>query len=141
MWIDYVRGLYSVLERIGAKYPDLPMMLCSGGGGRTDYGALRYFTEFWPSDNTDPLERIFIQWGYSHFFPLKSMCAHVTNWNRSTSIKFRTDVAMMCKLGFDIIVKDLPDDELQFCRQALRNAGLYVSLSEPMTPAAPDRAA
>ena len=49
------------------------------------------------------------------------MCAHVTNWNRSTSIKFRTDVAMMCKLGFDIIVKDLPDDELQFCRQALRN--------------------
>lgn len=97
------------------------MMLCSGGGGRTDYGALRYFTEFWPSDNTDPLERIFIQWGYSHFFPLKSMCAHVTNWNRSTSIKFRTDVAMMCKLGFDIIVKDLPDDELQFCRQALRN--------------------
>lgn len=121
LWIDYVRGLYSVLERIGAKYPDLPMMLCSGGGGRTDYGALRYFTEFWPSDNTDPLERIFIQWGYSHFFPLKSMCAHVTNWNRSTSIKFRTDVAMMCKLGFDIIVKDLPDDELQFCRQALRN--------------------
>ena len=32
LWIDYVRGLYSVLERIGAKYPDLPMMLCSGGG-------------------------------------------------------------------------------------------------------------
>lgn len=78
LWIDYVRGLYSVLERIGAKYPDLPMMLCSGGGGRTDYGALRYFTEFWPSDNTDPLERIFIQWGYSHFFPLQKMCAHVT---------------------------------------------------------------
>lgn len=121
LWIDYVRGLYNVLDRIRAKYPELPMMLCSGGGGRTDYEALRYFTEFWPSDNTDPLERIFIQWGYSHFFPLKSMCAHVTNWNRSTSIKFRTDVAMMCKLGFDIIVKELPEDELRFCQQALRD--------------------
>lgn len=121
LWIDYVRGLYKVLDRIQAKYPQLPMMLCSGGGGRTDYEALRYFTEFWPSDNTDPLERIFIQWGYSHFFPLKSMCAHVTNWNRSTSIKFRTDVAMMCKLGFDIIVKELSADELQFCQQALRD--------------------
>lgn len=121
LWIDYVHGLYNVLERIKAKYPELPMMLCSGGGGRTDYEALRYFTEFWPSDNTDPLERIFIQWGYSYFFPLKSMCAHVTNWNRSTSIKFRTDVAMMCKLGFDIIVKELSNDELQFCQQALKD--------------------
>lgn len=121
LWIDYVRGLYKVLERIKTKYPELPMMLCSGGGGRSDYEALRYFTEFWPSDNTDPLERIFIQWGYSYFFPLKSMCAHVTNWNHSTSIKFRTDVAMMCKLGLDIIVKELSNEELQFCQQALRD--------------------
>ena len=49
LYIDYVRGLYNVLERIKTKYPDLPMMLCSGGSGRIDYEALRYFTEFWPS--------------------------------------------------------------------------------------------
>ena len=65
LYIDYVRGLYNVLERIKTKYPDLPMMLCSGGSGRIDYETLRYFTEFWPSDNTDPIERLFIQWGYS----------------------------------------------------------------------------
>uniref|UniRef100_S0DEQ3 alpha-galactosidase n=1 Tax=termite gut metagenome TaxID=433724 RepID=S0DEQ3_9ZZZZ len=121
LYIDFVRGLYNVLDRIKAKYPDLPMMLCSGGGGRTDYKALEYFTEFWPSDNTDPLERIFIQWGYSYFFPSKSMCAHVTSWNKSTSIKFRTDVAMMCKLGFDIMVPELSGDELQYCRDAVAN--------------------
>ena len=34
------------------KYPHLPIMLCSGGGGRVDYGTMKYFTEFWPSDNT-----------------------------------------------------------------------------------------
>ena len=36
-YIEYVRGLYKVLERIRAKYPTVPMMLCSGGGGRGDY--------------------------------------------------------------------------------------------------------
>jgi alpha-galactosidase len=121
LYVDFVRGLYSVLERISAKYPRLPMMLCSGGGGRTDYEALRYFTEFWPSDNTDPLERIFIQWGYSHFFPAKAMCAHVTSWNPSTSVKFRTDVAMMCKLGFDIMVNELSERDLALCRGAVKN--------------------
>ncbi len=121
LYIDFVHGLYNVLERVKARYPDLPMMLCSGGGGRTDYKALEYFTEFWPSDNTDPLERIFIQWGYSHFFPSKAMCAHVTSWNKNTSVKFRTDVAMMCKLGFDIMIHELSEAELQFCKDAVAN--------------------
>ena len=77
LYIDYVRGLYKVLDRIKAKYPELPMMLCSGGGGRTDYEGLKYFQEMWPSDNTDPTERLFIQWGYSQIFPTKVQCAHV----------------------------------------------------------------
>lgn len=121
LYIDYVRGLYKVLYRIKAKYPDLPMMLCAGGGGRSDYEALKYFTEFWPSDNTDPIERLFIQWGYSQVFPSKTLCAHVTTWNRGTSIKFRTDVAMMCKLGFDIKLEDMNQNEHLYCDQAVKN--------------------
>ncbi|MCS3066229.1 alpha-galactosidase [Bacteroides faecis] len=121
LYIDYVRGLYKVLDRIKAKYPDLPMMLCAGGGGRSDYEALKYFTEFWPSDNTDPIERLFIQWGYSQVFPSKTLCAHVTTWNRGTSIKFRTDVAMMCKLGFGIKLEDMNQNEHLYCDQAVKN--------------------
>lgn len=121
LYIEYVRGLYNVLDRIKAKYPDLPMMLCAGGGGRCDYEALKYFTEFWPSDNTDPVARLFIQWGYSYIFPSKILCAHVTNWNRSASLKFRTDVAMMCKLGFDIEVGKLTEPDIAFARQAVSN--------------------
>ena len=121
LYIDYVRGLYKVLDRIKAKYPDLPMMLCAGGGGRSDYEALKYFTEFWPSDNTDPIERLFIQWGYSQVFPSKTLCAHVTTRNRGTSIKFRTDVAMMCKLGFDIKLEDMNQNEHLYCDQAVKN--------------------
>ena len=119
LWVDYVNGLYRVMSHVSEKYPDLPMMLCSGGGGRTDYGALQHFTEFWASDNTDPIERIFIQWGYSYVYPNKAVSAHVTNWNRSASIKFRTDVAMMGKLGFDILVNELSTDELAFCQKAV----------------------
>jgi alpha-galactosidase len=126
-YIEYVRGLYKVLERIRAKYPEVPMMLCSGGGGRVDYAALQYFTEFWPSDNTDPLERIFMQWEYSYFYPAISSSNHVTDWGKQP-IKFRTDVAMMGKLGFDIVVSKLSEKDLQFCQQAISSYNDFKSI-------------
>lgn len=117
-YVEYVRGLYKVLQRIRLKYPTVPMMLCSGGGGRVDYGALQYFTEFWPSDNTDPIERIFIQWEYSYFYPAIASSNHVTDWGKQP-VKFRTDVAMMGKLGFDIVVSKLNGADLKFCQDAI----------------------
>lgn len=121
-YIDHVRGVYNVMSRIKAKYPNLPMMLCSGGGGRMDYEALKYFTEFWCSDDTDPYERLYIQWSLSKFFPAKTMGSHVTNWNKKTSVKFRTDVCSSCKLGFDIDLKPLKGtDDYIFVQQAVKN--------------------
>lgn len=118
VYIDYVRGFYRVMERLRAKYPSIPMMLCSGGGGRTDYEGLRYFTEFWPSDNTDPVERIYIQWGYSYFFPAKTIASHITSWGNQ-SLKYKTDVAMMGRMGYDIDISKLTASELLFSQQAL----------------------
>jgi alpha-galactosidase len=118
-YLQYVEGLYAVLKNIRKKYPTVPMMLCSGGGGRVDYAALQYFTEFWPSDNTDPLERIFMQWEYSYFYPAISSSNHVTDWGKQP-IKYRTDVAMMGKLGFDIVVDKLNEKDLRFCQEALK---------------------
>ena len=126
LYVDYVKGLYKVLERIRAKYPKVPMMLCSGGGGRVDYEALKYFTEFWPSDDTDPLERVYMQWEYSYFFPAIATCNHVTDWSK-LPLKFRTDVAMMGKMGYDIVVSKLDEKDLQFSQQAVAN---YKSLSD-----------
>lgn len=121
LYIEYVRGLYNVLQRIAKKYPEVPMMLCSGGGARCDYEALKYFTEFWCSDNTDPFERIYIQWSMSKFFPVKAMASHVTEWNKNTSMKFRLDVASMCKLGFDIDMAPLSPDDYKLCQIAVAN--------------------
>jgi alpha-galactosidase len=121
LYIDYVRGLYKVLDRIHQKYPYLEMMLCSGGGARCDYAALKYFGELWPSDDTDPFERLYIQWSMSKFFPVKALAAHVTNWNKNTSVKFRTDVASMCKLGFDIDLKTMSADDYKYTQVAVSN--------------------
>ena len=118
MYVDYTLGLYKVLQRIRAKYPNTEMMWCSGGGGRAEYGGLKYMQEFWPSDNTDPVDRIAIQWGYSYFFPPAVQCAHITGWGKE-SLKFKTDVAMMGKLGYDIPVNKFTPEELKFSQQAI----------------------
>jgi len=124
LYVEYVRSLYKVLERIRDKYPKIPIMLCSGGGGRADYEILKYFTEFWPSDDTDPLERIFIQWDYSYFFPAVITDNHVTDWGKQP-IKFRVDVACMGKLGFDIVFNQLNENDKLFCKQAVSNYNEY----------------
>jgi len=120
LYINYVEGFYKVLDRFRKEFPLLEMMLCSGGGGRADYGALKYFQEFWPSDNTDGLQRIFIQWGYSYFFPVATLCNHVTLGGDET-LKFKIDVAMTGKLGFDIPVNRLSGKEISFCHKAVEN--------------------
>jgi alpha-galactosidase len=109
-----------VLQRLRAKYPKVPMMLCSGGGGRGDYELLKYFTEFWPSDDTEPIERIFMQWDYSYFFPSIVTDNHVTDWGKQP-LKFRTDVASMGKLGFDIVASHLNENDMQFAKEAVKN--------------------
>ncbi|WP_029902519.1 alpha-galactosidase [Prevotella sp. 10(H)] len=121
LYIDHVRGFYNVIKRVTDKYPHVEIMMCSGGGARCDYEGLKYFSEFWCSDNTDPVDRLYIQWNFSQFFPIKAMAAHVTSWNKAASIKFRTDVAMMCKFGFDISLKEMNADEQKFCTEAVAN--------------------
>ncbi|MBN1846018.1 MAG: alpha-galactosidase [Sedimentisphaerales bacterium] len=104
--IDYNWALYDVMARMVKKYPQVQAMVCSGGSGRVDYGSLKYFHSFWPSDNTDPLRRVFIQWGFSHIFPACTISAHATRMGRRP-IKFTLDVAMSGAFGVDMDVSKL----------------------------------
>lgn len=124
LYVEYTKGFDNVLKRVREKYPKVPMMLCSGGGGRSDYSLLQYFTEFWLSDNTDPLERVFMQWDYSYYYPAITMCNHVTDWS-DKSLKYRIDVASMGKLGFDIRANELSEKDMAFCQQTIRNYDGY----------------
>ncbi|MDR2057768.1 MAG: alpha-galactosidase [Dysgonamonadaceae bacterium] len=125
-WIDYTKGLYSVYERVRARFPDVMIQLCSSGGGRLDFGALRYHNEFWASDNTNPYNRVFIQYGTNHFFPAMATGAHVsTSPNHQTGvtspIKFRFDVAMSGRLGMELQPGDIAGEDRIFARQAVEN--------------------
>lgn len=125
LWIEYVRGLFKVLDKVRAKYKDVSFMCCSGGGGRIDYGTMPYFDEFWISDNTDALDRIFIQWGCTHFFPAMALASHVSVTpnhitGRSVPLKFRFDVAMAAKLGMDLQPKDMTSADKEFSKNAIK---------------------
>ena len=119
LYVDYHRGLLKVLQRIRAKYPDVVIQDCASGGGRANYGLLPYFDEFWVSDNTDALQRVFIQYGTSLFFPANAMAQHIGGvpyWNtggRVIPLKFRCDVAMSGRLGIELQPKHMNDEERQ----------------------------
>lgn len=121
---DYTIGLYKLLAKVRAKYPDVDIQACSSGGGRVDYGFLRYADEFWSSDDTDARERVFIQWGENQFYPACLISAHVTvvpslQTHRSTPLKYRFDVAMSGRLGFELHPKNLSADDLAFAKKAV----------------------
>ena len=119
LYVDYHRGLIKVLERIRQKYPHVTIQDCASGGGRANYGLLPYFDEFWVSDNTDALQRVFIQYGTSLFFPANAMAQHIGGapyWNtggRVIPLKFRCDVAMSGRLGIELQPKHMNDEERQ----------------------------
>ena len=122
--IDYVRGYEHVLDTLAAEFPDVTFQACSSGGGRADYGTMRRHHEFWTSDNTDAYERVFMQWGIGHLFPALSMAAHVTaspnhQTGRSTPLKFRFDVAMSGRLGFELQPCDMTEEDIAFAKRAL----------------------
>ena len=118
LWIDYVNALYALMDKTAKKYPDTELMLCSGGGGRADYGALKYFHEFWPSDNTDPVQRVPMQWDYSYFFPPMALASHVTHWG-NRPIHFACSVAMSARFGMDLDLTKLSAADKAICAGAI----------------------
>ena len=124
IYINYHKGLNSVLNRIRMKYPKLVMQACASGGGRINYGLLPYFEEFWTSDDTDALQRIYMQWGVSSFYPAIAMASHVSadknhQTGRCLPLKFRFDVAMSGRLGMEIQPKNMTEADKAFARRAI----------------------
>ncbi|MCR5668821.1 MAG: alpha-galactosidase [Lachnospiraceae bacterium] len=112
----YVLGLYEVLEKLTSKYPDVLFEGCSGGGGRFDAGMLFYTPQIWCSDNTDPINRLKIQYGTSFCYPPRTMGAHVSaspnhQTGRKTSLKTRAVVAMAGTFGYELNVLQLDEEE------------------------------
>lgn len=127
VWTDMVHATWEVMAEVGRRHPDTTLMLCASGGGRTDHGTLRHFHEFWTSDNTDPVERVRMQWACSHFFPASTMAAHVTRWG-DRPLAFGCAVALSGRFGLDLDLASLSPAELDVCRRAVAVAHQTQSL-------------
>lgn len=142
---DYMIGLYDFLERLMARYPNLLIEGCSGGGGRFDAGMLYYTPQIWCSDNTDALDRIRIQYGTSFGYPAGAVGSHVSvspneQTGRSASLETRGIVAMAGVFGYEMSFVKLSEREKDIVREQIRKYrtyaplvqnGLYYRLSNP----------
>ncbi len=104
VYVKYVDNLYGILRELRAKHPSVEIESCSGGGGRVDLGILRLTDEVWPSDNTDPFDRLTIQDGFTYAYTPGVMMAWVTDSpnfmnRRTTSVEYRFLSSMQGSLG------------------------------------------
>jgi alpha-galactosidase len=117
-WVDHVRATWELMAAVAERHAEQTLMLCASGGGRLDLGTLRWFHEVWLSDNTDPVDRLRMQWAASHFLPANVMAAHVTRL-QDRPLAFACTVAMSARFGFDVDFAALTDAELRVCRHAV----------------------
>lgn len=113
----YVLGIYDILERITQRFPDVLFEGCSGGGGRFDAGMMHYFSQYWTSDDSDAIERMYIQHGTSLVMPSCFMSAHVSaspnhQIGRVTSLETRGSVAFCGQFGYELDITKMTDEEL-----------------------------
>jgi alpha-galactosidase len=104
VYVEFTRNLYAILAELRKRHPNVEIESCSGGGGRVDLGILRYTDEVWPSDNTDPFDRLSQQDGFTYAYTPQVMMAWVTDsphWlnHRSTSLTYRMLSSMQGSLG------------------------------------------
>ena len=140
----YILGIYDLMERITANFPDVLLEGCSGGGARFDAGILCYSPQIWCSDDTDPVHRLNIQYGTSFGYPVSTVGAHVSaspnhQTGRSTPLHTRGIAAMSGTFGYELDPGRLSAEEKEEIREQISifrrlNSliwdGLYYRLSE-----------
>jgi len=114
----YMVGVYKVLRFLNAKFPNVRIETCSGGGGRFDPGMLHYSPQVWTSDNTDVFSRMAIQSGTSLIYPLSSMGSHITSvpnhqTQRLSTLKTRFLVAIFGTFGLELDIRRLSQQEFK----------------------------
>ena len=104
VWHRHTLAFYRIVDELRRRFPEVVFEACASGGGRIDLGCLQRFDQFWTSDNTDALDRLDIQEGFSLLYPAKAMRAWVTDCpnflnKRSIPLRYRFHSAMMGALG------------------------------------------
>lgn len=101
---DHVAGYLRVLDHLRNRHPHVTVEGCAGGGGRIEHATLARTDVVWPSDNTAPLDRLAVQYGYLHAHAAHTMSSWVTDAPgvfdpRPRSLAFRFVLAAAGVLG------------------------------------------
>lgn len=75
----HVAGYLRVLDHLRTAHPHVTVEGCAGGGARVEHATLARTDVVWPSDNTAPLDRLRIQYGYLHAHAPHTMSSWVTD--------------------------------------------------------------
>jgi alpha-galactosidase len=124
VYVDFTRNLYGILAELRRRHPKVEIESCSGGGGRVDLGILRYVDEVWPSDNTDPFDRLTQQDGFTHAYTPQIMMAWVTDsphWlnHRTTSLTYRMLSSMQGSLGIGANIANWTPEETALAKRLI----------------------
>ncbi|MGA7857902.1 MAG: alpha-galactosidase [Terracidiphilus sp.] len=124
VYVEYTRSLYGILAELERRHPKVELESCSGGGGRVDLGILKYADEVWPSDNTDPFDRLTQQDGFTYAYTPQVMMAWVTDsphWlnKRTTSLTYRMLSSMQGSLGIGANIANWTPDEAALAKRLI----------------------
>lgn len=120
--IRFIDNLYKLIDALQAKHPKIAFETCSGGGGRVNLAMLGRMDQAWPSDNTNPSDRVMMQYGYLNAFPANTMSSWVTDtdWHKSApSLEYRFDVAMSGLLGIGADITKWDEKEKEIARRKI----------------------
>ena len=114
----YILGLYDIMRRVIAQFPNVLFESCAGGGGRFDLGLMCLMPQAWCSDDTDAWMRCRIQYATSLVFPPSTMGAHVSavpnhQTGRISPLETRAAVAMGGTYGYELDLGKLSPEELE----------------------------
>lgn len=115
----FILGTYDLMNRLTEQFPDILFENCSGGGGRFDPAMLCYSPQIWASDETDPIERLRIQFGTSMCYPAATMGAHVSA-NARADIITRGNVAMWGTFGYELDPRRLTEKEAEIVKYQVK---------------------
>lgn len=125
-YVGFVKGMYSLYERLTENYPQVLIEGCSSGGGRFDAGILYYSPLIWTSDDTDAYRRAKIQYGASLVYPLQTLSNHVSvcpnhQTGRTLPFKTRGAVASLGCLGYELDVGKLTKEEREQVKEQIKD--------------------
>lgn len=123
----FILGTYELMDRITSAFPHILFESCAGGGGRFDAGMLYYMPQAWASDNTDPIERLTIQFGTTMCYLASSMGAHVSACDR-TGIETKAAVAMAGTFGYELDPKEMSEEDKEKVKEQVKNYHRYYNV-------------